>query len=115
MLVGDVKGRTAILIDDIADTSHTITRAANMLHQHGSTRIYALVTHAILSGDAVQRIKTSHIDELVVSNSIPQDAHVKALGHRCKVFDIAPIFAEAVRRIHNGESVSYLFDTQMVI
>lgn len=113
MLVGDVRGKVCILIDDIADTSFTITKAAKVLHENGATRIIALITHAILSGDAVERIEKSRIDEIVVSNSIPQDDHL----HRCnkiRVFNIAPIFAEAIRRIHYGESVSMLFDTSQI-
>jgi len=104
-LVGNVKDKVCILIDDIIDTSSTITRAAQLLVKHGAKKIYALITHAILSGDAVQRINDSAIDELIVSNSVPQDEHVKACK-KIRVFDIAPLFAETIRRIHNGESVS---------
>ncbi|KAJ3043763.1 ribose-phosphate pyrophosphokinase [Rhizophlyctis rosea] len=109
MLVGDVKDKVCILIDDIADTSFTITKAAKLLVNHGATKIYALITHAIMSGDAIERIKRSHIDEVVVSNSVPQEEH-QAACTKIKVFDIAPVFAEAIRRIHNGESVSFLFE-----
>lgn len=105
VLVGNVKDKVCILIDDIADTSYTITKAAQLLVDHGAKKIYALITHAILSGDAVQRINESCIDELIVSNSVPQDEHV-AQCKKIKVFDIAPLFAETIRRIHNGESVS---------
>jgi len=104
-LVGNVKDKVCILIDDIIDTSSTITRAAQLLVKHGAKKVYALITHAILSGNAVQRINDSVIDELIVSNSVPQDEHVKACN-KIKVFDIAPLFAETIRRIHNGESVS---------
>ena len=110
MLVGDVKDKVCILIDDIADTSFTITKAAKLLENHGATKIYALITHAIMSGDAMERIERSHIDEVVVSNSVPQDEHLAACS-KIKVFDIAPVFAEAIRRIHNGESVSFLFES----
>ncbi|ORY38041.1 phosphoribosyl pyrophosphokinase [Neocallimastix californiae] len=104
-LVGNVKDKVCILIDDIIDTSSTITKAAELLVNHGAKKIYALITHAILSGDAIQRINDSVIDELIVSNSVPQDDHVKQC-EKIKVFDIAPLFAETIRRIHNGESVS---------
>jgi len=104
-LVGDVKDKVCILIDDIIDTSSTITKAAELLVKNGAKKIYALITHAILSGDAIQRINESAIDELIVSNSVPQDEHVKQCS-KIKVFDIAPLFAETIRRIHNGESVS---------
>ncbi|KAJ3051085.1 ribose-phosphate pyrophosphokinase [Rhizophlyctis rosea] len=110
MLVGDVKDKVCILIDDIADTSFTITKAAKLLENNGATKIYALITHAIMSGDAMARIKRSHIDEVVVSNSVPQEEHLSACS-KIKVFDIAPVFAEAIRRIHNGESVSFLFES----
>ena len=108
-LVGNVTGKKCILIDDIADTSHTITRAASLLHAHGATHITAVITHGILSADAPQRILSSHIDELAVSNTVPQDEHQKVLGSRLKVYDTAGLFSEAIRRIYNGESVSQLF------
>ncbi|KAI8929284.1 phosphoribosyltransferase-like protein [Entophlyctis helioformis] len=109
VLVGDVKDKVCILIDDIADTSYTITSAAKILVDNGATRIAALITHGILSGDAIERINNSHIDELIVSNTVPQAANL-AKSSKIRVIDIAPIFAEAIRRIHNGESVSFLFD-----
>lgn len=111
MLVGDVKGKICILIDDLVDTSYTIARASKLLHESGATKIYALITHAIMSGDAIDRINNSLIDEVIVSNSVPQGKNVKRVkpNGKMKVFDIAPLFAEAIRRIHNGESVSFLF------
>ncbi|OAJ39408.1 hypothetical protein BDEG_23257 [Batrachochytrium dendrobatidis JEL423] len=109
ILVGDVRDRVCILIDDIADTSFTITRAAKILVENGATKIVAIITHGILSGDAISRITASNIDELVVSSSVPQQEHTESCS-KIKVIDIAPIFAEAIRRIHNGESVSFLFD-----
>lgn len=110
MLVGDVNNKVCILIDDIADTSYTISRAARLLHDSGATKIYALITHAIMSGDAIERVKMSYIDEVVVTNSVPQYEHLAKCKGKMKVIDIAPLFAEAIRRIHNGESVSFLFD-----
>ncbi|KAI7900903.1 phosphoribosyltransferase-like protein [Cokeromyces recurvatus] len=109
MLVGDVRNKVCILIDDIADTSFTITKAAKLLHENGATTIYALITHAILSGDAVERIEKSYLDHVIVSDSVPQDDHLR----QCKKFSILPVavlFAEAIRRIHFGESISTLFD-----
>ncbi|KAG0238281.1 phosphoribosyltransferase-like protein [Mortierella sp. GBAus27b] len=114
MLVGDVKGKTCILVDDIADTSFTITKAAKVLQQNGAQKIYAIITHAIMSGDAIHRIQTSCIDQVIVSNSIPQEDHLVGCP-KMKVFNVAPIFAEAIRRIHNGESVSMLFDVMDLI
>lgn len=109
MLVGDVKDKICILIDDLVDTCHTIARASKLLHDSGAVKIYALITHAIMSGDALARLKSSWIDEIIVSNTVPQDVHVKQSEGKMKVFDVAPLFAEAIRRIHNGESVSFLF------
>ncbi|KAG0164759.1 ribose-phosphate pyrophosphokinase [Apophysomyces sp. BC1034] len=108
MLVGDVRGKECILIDDIADTSFTITKAAKMLRENGALKIYAIVSHALLSSNAMENIEQSAIDQFVVSNSIPQEQHTKI--STLQVFDVAPIFSEAIRRIHYGESLSVLFD-----
>ena len=105
-----LKSKVCILIDDIADTSITITKAARYLHEHGATKIIALITHGIMSGNAIERINSSFIDEVVVSNTVPQADHLKQCP-KMKVMDVTLIFAEAIRRIHNGESVSFLFDT----
>lgn len=75
MLVGDVRDRVCILIDDLIDTGNTITRAAKLLKKEGATAIYALVTHGILSGDAIPRINASAIDKLIVTNTVPQIDH----------------------------------------
>ncbi|KAK8066493.1 hypothetical protein PG997_013240 [Apiospora hydei] len=108
MLVGSVQNRVCILVDDLADTANTITRAAKLLHREGATAIYALLTHGIFSGDALARINASAIDKIVVTNSVPQEQH-SAMCPKLEILDIAPIFAEAIRRIHYGESLSRLF------
>lgn len=108
MLVGSVANRVCILIDDLADTANTITRAAKLLRREGATAIYALLTHGVLSGEALKRINASAIDKIVVTNSVPQEQH-QVLCPKLEVLDVAPIFAEAVRRIHNGESLNSLF------
>ncbi|KAK1832641.1 ribose-phosphate pyrophosphokinase 5 [Podospora conica] len=110
MLVGDVSGRVCILIDDIVDTGNTITRAAKLLKKEGASRIYALVTHGVFSGEALSRIAASALDKVVVTNSVPQQEHKAALGSKLEVLDIAPIFGEAIRRVHHGESISVLFN-----
>lgn len=110
MLVGDVKDKECILVDDLVDTSYTITRAAKLLKAQGATKVYALITHAIFSGDALKRVDASAIDKIIVTNSVPQDEHVVALGDKIEVLDVSKVFGEAIRRIHNGESVSMLFD-----
>ncbi|KAI0199853.1 phosphoribosyl pyrophosphokinase [Astrocystis sublimbata] len=108
MLVGNVAHRVCILIDDLVDTANTITRAAKLLRKERATTVYALITHGVFSGDAIQRINLSAIDKIVVTNSVPQDEHRKRC-HKLDVLDISPVFAEAIRRIHHGESISVLF------
>ncbi|KAK7953841.1 hypothetical protein PG996_014729 [Apiospora saccharicola] len=108
MLVGSVQNRVCILVDDLADTANTITRAAKLLHREGATAIYALLTHGIFSGDALARINASAIDKIVVTNTVPQEQH-SAMCPKLETLDIAPIFAETIRRIHYGESLSRLF------
>lgn len=108
MLVGDVKSRVCVLVDDLVDTGNTITRAAKLLQREGAVAVHALVTHGVMSGDAIARINASALDKVVVTNSVPQDEH-KALCPKLEVLDISPIFAEAIRRIHHGESLSVLF------
>lgn len=110
MLVGNVANRVCILIDDLLDTGNTITRAAKLLKKEGATTIYALLTHGVFSGDAISRISASAIDKVVVTNSVPQDEHKAQLGAKLDVLDISPIFAEAIRRVHHGESISVLFN-----
>ncbi|KAK4132898.1 phosphoribosyl pyrophosphokinase [Trichocladium antarcticum] len=110
MLVGNVKDRVCILVDDLADTGNTITRAAKLLKKEGATTIYALLTHGVFSGDAINRIKASAIDKVVVTNSVPQQQHKAQLGSQLEVLDISPIFGEAIRRVHHGESISVLFN-----
>lgn len=110
MLVGDVAGRVTILIDDLVDTANTITRAAKLLKDQGAVKVYAIITHGVFSGDALERINASAIDKIVTTNSTPQGDHQAQLGSKLEVLDVSRVFAEAIRRIHNGESVSMLFD-----
>jgi len=107
-LVGDVNAKVAILVDDLADTCGTLVLAAKTLMEKGATSVYALVTHGVLSGDAVKKIETSDIVELVITNSIAQTQETKNCK-KIKVIDLAPTLAEAIRRTHNGESISVLF------
>ncbi|KAJ5235129.1 uncharacterized protein N7469_004297 [Penicillium citrinum] len=108
MLVGDVRDRIAILIDDLADTSNTITRAAKLLKKEGASQVYALVTHGILSGDAIDRINASSLDKVVVTNSVDQGDHLRRCP-KLEVLEVGHVFAEAIRRVHHGESISVLF------
>ena len=93
MLVGDVADRTAILIDDLADTSNTITRAAKLLKKEGATKVYALLTHGILSGDAIDRINASALDKVVVTNSVDQADNLKRCP-KLEVLEVGNVFAE---------------------
>ncbi|CAN6622586.1 ribose-phosphate pyrophosphokinase 5 [Trichomonascus vanleenenianus] len=110
IMVGDVSDRVAILIDDLCDTANTITRAAKLIKDQGATEVYAIVTHGLFNGDAIERIKASAIDKVVTTNSTPQEEHQQLLGDKLEVLDVSRVFGEAIRRIHNGESVSMLFD-----
>ncbi|MGQ7278602.1 ribose-phosphate diphosphokinase [Brevibacillus thermoruber] len=107
-IVGNIEGRTAIIIDDIIDTAGTITLAANALVEAGARDVYACCTHPVLSGPAIQRINDSKIRELVVTNTIPlsQDRMIDKI----KVLSVAPIIGEAIIRVHEELSVSKLFD-----
>ncbi|XP_044014310.1 ribose-phosphate pyrophosphokinase 1 isoform X5 [Aphidius gifuensis] len=108
VLVGDVKDRVAILVDDMADTCGTICHAAEKLLEAGATKVYAILTHGIFSGPAISRINNACFEAVVVTNTIPQDGHMKDC-QKIQCIDVSMMFAEAVRRTHNGESVSYLF------
>ena len=105
MLVGDVKDRTAILIDDLADTSNTIVRAANLLKREGATTIYAMLTHGILSGDAIERINGSALDKVVVTNTVPQEEHLKQCP-KLEVLEVGSIFAEVSNNINRDMVVN---------
>ena len=108
-LVGDTMGKVAILVDDMADTCGTLALAAKTLMDHGAIAIYAMATHGILSGNAISIINQSVITELVVSNTIPSEDK-KLSCPKIKTLDVSSTLAEAIRRTHNGESVSYLFE-----
>ncbi len=103
-IIGDVKGRTAIIVDDIIDTAGTICHAAEGLRERGCERIFACATHAVLSGPALDRINNSPIEKLVFSDTIPITPEKKS--ERIMQLSIAPIFAEAIRRVHNEKSIS---------
>ena len=112
VLVGNVTDRTAILVDDMADTCGTLNLAAQVLLESGATRVIALVTHGIFSGAAVQTLNKGRLDTVVASNTIPHDEK-KAACNKIQTIDISAILAEATRRTHNGESVSFLFENQV--
>lgn len=107
-LVGNVQGKVAILVDDMADTCGTICMAADKLVEAGADKVYAFCVHGIFSGPALQRLNSSKFEAIVVTNTIPQDENMKQCP-KIQCIDISMILAEAIRRTHNGESVSYLF------
>jgi ribose-phosphate pyrophosphokinase len=108
VLVGDVSSRPAILVDDMADTCGTLGLAAKTLVEHGASAVYAMVVHGILSGNAIDIINQSSLSSLVLTNSLPLLEKLAAAPILAAI-DISAILAEAIRRTHNGESVSYLF------
>src|SRR5437660_427947 len=107
-LIGDVDGRDAVVIDDMIDTAGTLVQAVTAIKREGARRILACGVHAVLSGPAIDRIKASPIEEVVVTNSIAVSAEKRAVG-RVTVLTVAPLLGEAIRRIHDEESVSTLF------
>lgn len=107
-LVGDVEGKECVLVDDMADTCGTLVKAADKLLEHGASRVIAIVTHGLFSGDAIAKINKSRIHRVVITNTCPNEDKLKHCD-KIDIINVAPIFAEAIRRTHNGESVSYLF------
>lgn len=107
-IIGDVEGRSCILIDDLVDTAGTLCRAAGALKEHGAARVVAYCTHPVLSGPAVENITNSELDELVVTDTIPLSEVAEACG-RIRQLSIAELMAETIRRINNEESVSSLY------
>ena len=107
-IIGDVKGRTCILIDDLVDTAGTLCAAAAALKDNGAQRVVAYITHPVLSGPAIDNISNSELDELVVTDTIPLNAEAKACG-KIRQLSIAELLAETMRRISNEESVSSLY------
>ena len=108
-LIGDVDGRTAILVDDMVDTAGTLCTAANALKQRGALKVVSYCTHAVLSGKAIENIKNSQLDELVVTDTIPLSSEALAVG-KIRQLTIADLLAESIRRVSNEESISALFD-----
>ena len=107
-IIGNIEGKTAILIDDIIDTAGTITLAANALVENGASEVYVCCTHPVLSGPAIERIQNSNIKELVVTNSIvlPEEKKIDKVHE----LSVAPLIGEAIIRVYEEESVSVLFN-----
>ena len=108
-LIGDVEGRTAILVDDMVDTAGTLCTAANALKERGALKVVSYCTHAVLSGKALDNIRNSQLDELVVTDTIPLSEEAEAIG-KIRQLTIADLLAESIRRVSNEESISALFD-----
>jgi len=106
-LIGDVKGKDAVVIDDMIDTAGTLIQAVTAVEREGARRILACGVHPVLSGPAVERITKSPLEEIVVTNSVPVSSEKRAA--RVTVLSVAPLLGEAIRRIHDEESVSTLF------
>lgn len=107
-IVGNVKGCTVVLLDDMVDTAGTLTKAAAALAEQGAARIYACATHPVLSGPALDLIMKSPMDQLVVTDTIPLRDNARSCP-KIKVLSVAPLFGEAIRRTHDEDSVSSLF------
>jgi len=107
-VIGDVKGKRVVLIDDLIDTAGTLTQGALALVERGATDIYACCTHGVLSGSGVERIKDSPIKELIITNTIPLPPEKRI--DKIKILSVAPLFAEAIDRIYEDISVSPLFE-----
>ncbi|MCK6589991.1 MAG: ribose-phosphate diphosphokinase, partial [Polyangiaceae bacterium] len=107
-IIGEVQGRTCLVLDDMIDTAGTLVNAANALMKAGAKNVAACATHPVLSGPAVKRIRESPLHEVVVTNTIPLSEEAKASG-KFKVVSVARLLAEAIRRIHHSDSVSSLF------
>ncbi|WP_341326296.1 ribose-phosphate diphosphokinase [Methylotuvimicrobium sp. KM2] len=107
-IIGDVEGRTCVMIDDLVDTAGTLCHAAEALKDHGAVRVVAYCTHAVLSGRAIDNLKDSVLDELVVTDTIPLSLEATRIG-KIRQLSVAEMLAETIRRIAVGESVSSLY------
>lgn len=107
-IIGEVKGRTCVLVDDMVDTAGTLCKAAAALKENGAEKVVAYCTHPVLSGKALENINNSELDELVVTDTIPLTKEAEACG-KIRVLTMANLLAESVRRVSNEESISALF------
>ena len=112
-IIGDVQGKTCLMVDDMIDTANTLCKAASALKERGAERVLAYATHPVFSGAAIERLSSSDIDQVVVTDTIPLSAEAKSCN-RIRQVSIAGLLAETIRRISNEESVSYLFNEELV-
>jgi ribose-phosphate pyrophosphokinase len=110
-VIGDIEGRNCVIMDDMIDTAGTLVKAAEVLKERGAKSVYAYCTHPVFSGPAIERIKKSQIDEVVITNTIPLAAGAKGTD-KIRQLSVAFLFAETIRRISDGESVTSLFSEQ---
>ncbi len=107
-VIGSVKGKSCIMVDDIIDSGGTIVNAAKVLKEKGAKEIHVYITHGVLSGDAVNKIKNSDIKNLVITDTIDNYSKIKS-AKNIEILSVSNLMAEAIRRISNSTSVSYLF------
>ena len=108
-IIGDIADRDCILVDDMIDTGGTLCKAAEALKERGAKRVFAYATHAVFSGSAAKHIASDALDEVVVTDTIPLSAEIKALG-KVRSLTLSSMLAEAIRRISNEESISAMFN-----
>lgn len=104
-VIGNVEGKDVILVDDMVDTAGTISRAATIIKEKGANSVRAIATHGVLSGNAYKNIEESALEELIITDTIPQ----KQVHEKVKVLTVADLFAKAIRKVHDNESISALF------
>ena len=109
-VIGEVEGKTAIILDDMIDTAGTLTQAAEVVRKKGATRVLAAASHPVLSGPAGERLANSCLEEIIVTNSIPLKKEHEEIK-KIKVLSVAKLLGEAVKRIHHGDSISSLFES----
>ena len=110
-VIGDVRGKRAIIVDDEIDTGGTLSEIVRALERENVSEIYACATHGVLSGPAVEKLRDSSIIEVVLTDTVPLPA-IKRLG-KIKTLSVAPLIGEAIKRIHRGESVGALFSSEV--
>ena len=108
-IIGNVKDKTCIIVDDIIDSGGTIVNAVDALKKNGANEVYVFITHAVLSGDAVKKIKNSKIKKLIITDTIDNIQKIKN-NNKIEVLSIASLMSEAIKRIANSNSVSDLFN-----
>ena len=111
-IIGDVEGRSCLIVDDMVDTAGTLCKAAEALKDHGAQRVMAYATHPILSGPAIENIEGSALDSLVVTDTIPLSDAAKNCS-RIRQLSMAKLLAESIRRVSNEESISAMFDNTL--